>query len=264
MNLEPQLPDFTREVINRFIKDFTRGNKVVVGVSGGLDSAVVLKLCVDALGPEKVLAVHMPDKVTPERETEDARELARLWGAQYREIKIDKILDSYLQELKVKDERTIGNVKARIRMTLLYAIANEESRFVAGTSNKSEMLTGYFTKYGDGASDFAPIGDLYKTQVRALAGEIGVPEKIINKKPSANLLPEQYDEKELGINYDILDKILYGIELGLEKEKIIDTMKVEKRIVEHVLSLYENSRHKRVLLYIPKIGVKTVNTDWRE
>ncbi len=263
MNLDPALPNFAREVITRFISDFTRGKEVVVGISGGLDSTVVLKLCVDALGPEKVLAVHMPDEVTPRKESEDSREIAKAWSVGYREIKIDEIVRSYVEALNVKKDKTIGNIKVRTRMNILYAIANEESRLVAGTSNKSEILTGYFTKYGDGASDFAPIGDLYKTQVRALAREIGVPEGIIRKKPSANLLPGQYDEDELGINYEILDRILYGIELGLKKDKIAEIVG-DAKLVEHVFSLYENSRHKRVLLYIPKIGVKTVNTDWRE
>ena len=165
---------------------------------------------------------------------------------------------------EISGQNAIANLKARIRMCILYAIANEEGRLVAGTSNKSEILVGYFTKYGDGASDFAPIGDLYKSQVRMLAQKIGIPEKIIEKKPSANLLPGQYDEEEIGVPYDILDRILYGFELNLSTERIAQILDVDESLVSRIYSLYLATRHKRVLLYIPKIGVRTVNTDWRE
>ena len=135
---------------------------------------------------------------------------------------------------------------------------------MAGTSNKSELLTGYFTKYGDGASDFAPIGDLYKTQVRELARDLSIPEEIITKKPSANLLPGQYDEDEMGVDYQTLDAILYAMELNTPHGEIPRILGVDERIVNRVMDLYRRSRHKRVLLYIPKIGIRTINTDWRE
>ena len=264
MNLDPRLPDFALETILNFIRDFTKGRRVVVGLSGGLDSSVVLALCVRALDSDRILAVHMPDSVTPNYESEDAEKIAREWGVEYRVVNIDPILKKYIELLQIKDEKAIGNLKARIRMSILYGIANSESRLVAGTSNKSEILTGYFTKYGDGASDFAPIGDLYKTQVRELAKILGIPENIIKKKPSAHLVSGQYDEDELGVKYEILDRILYGLELGLKEERIAEVANVDLSLVKHVIHLYNNSRHKRVMLYIPKIAVKTVNTDWRE
>ncbi len=261
---EVTLPPHARETIIHFIRDFTTGRRVVVGLSGGLDSSVVLALCTEAIGAERVLAVHMPDSVTPKGETEDAQKIASLFGVEMRIIRIDDVVKEIEKTVGIRSEGAIANVKARARMMVLYAIANEESRLVAGTSNKSELLTGYFTKYGDGASDFAPIGDLYKTQVRILARKIGIPEDIINKRPSANLLPGQYDEEELGVSYESLDRVLHAIELNIPRESIADFAGVEKKIADRVLELYERSRHKRVLLYIPKIGIRTVNTDWRE
>ncbi len=261
---EITLPPYARETIVRFIRDFVGQGNVVLGLSGGLDSSVVLALCAEALGPERVLAVHMPDSVTPGRESEDARLIAETFGVELRVINIDPVVKSFLAELKLKSPRSIANLKARVRMSILYSIANEEYRLVVGTSNKSELLTGYFTKYGDGASDLAPIGDLYKTQVRLLAREMGIPDRIIGKKPSANLLPGQYDEEELGVAYELLDRVLYAIELNIPRERIPDFAGVSDEVVERVMSLYERSRHKRVMLYIPKIGVRTVNTDWRE
>ncbi len=263
MTLKVELPEFTLETLIHFIRDFTRGKGVVLGLSGGLDSAVVLALCAKALGPEKVLALHMPDAITPESEQRDAEEVAQLFDVALRVINIENIVNTIVSTTKLQSLLAIANIKARARMLILYAIANEEGRLVAGTSNKSELLTGYFTKYGDGASDFAPIGDLYKTQVRQLARLLDIPEHIIQKNPSANLVPGQEDEKELGIDYVTLDKVLYGIELGLEKDVLIQKIGDEKA-VNRVFELYARSRHKRVMLYIPKIGVRTINTDWRE
>ncbi len=262
--LELTLPEYAYATITKFIRDFSRKKNVVIGVSGGLDSSVALKLCVDSLGKERVLAVHMPDKVTPPQDTEDAKNLARDLGVELRLIPIDNFVNIFEESLRIKDEKTIANLKARIRMLILYTIANEENRLVCGTSNKSEILVGYFTKYGDGASDFMPLGDLYKTQVRMLAERIGIPENIMRKKPSAALLPGQFDEEELGFEYSLLDRILYGIELGLKNEDIARYLQIDLSIVEKVEEMHRSSRHKRVLIYIPKIGVRTVNTDWRE
>ncbi len=262
--LEIKLPDYTEETIKKFIKDFVGNRGVVVGLSGGIDSAVVTKLCADSLGVERVLAVHMPEKTTPPDDTEDAREFAKSLGVEYREISIDDILQSYLNVLSLGDRVAIGNLKARIRMNILYAIANEEGRMVAGSSNKSELLVGYFTKYGDGASDFMPIGDLYKTQVRQLARKIGIPEKIINKVPRAGLWENQTDEGEMGVDYETLDKILYLIEMDKDPEEIPKILNIPKEVVDRVYGMYMRSKHKRILIYIPKISRRTVAFDWRE
>ncbi len=262
--LEITLPTYARETIIKFIQDFVGEKNVVIGLSGGIDSSTVAALCVEALGKDRVLGMHLPDSVTPKEDTEDARILANKLGIEFRILRIDEIVGMLKEKIGIKNEMSVANLKARIRMNILYAIANEESRLVVGTSNKSELLIGYFTKYGDGASDFAPIGDLYKTQVRMLAKEIGVPDRIINKAPTAGLLPGQMDEKEIGIDYETLDRILYGIELGLREDRIAEILQIDNSIVNRVMRMHERSRHKRVLLYIPKIGVRTVNTDWRE
>jgi NAD+ synthase len=262
--LEITLPDYAEETIINFIRDFVGDKDVVLGLSGGLDSSVVAKLCVMALGKERVLAVHMPDKVTPSEDSEDAKFLAQELGVEYRVIPIDEILEKIKGEVGLKKDMSIANLKVRIRMLILYSIANEEGRLVAGTSNKSELLVGYFTKYGDGASDFAPIGDLYKTQVRLLAERIGIPKKILEKVPRAGLLPGQTDEGEMGVDYDTLDKILAYMELGFPSHRVSKMLGLDIGIVDKVYEMHERSRHKRVMLYIPKIGVKTVNTDWRE
>nr|AAZ32455.1 NH(3)-dependent NAD+ synthetase [uncultured euryarchaeote Alv-FOS1] len=264
MNLSPELPDYALDTITHFISDFVGDGKVVVGLSGGLDSAVVLKLCAMSLGPERVLAVHMPDSVTPEEESEDARNVAKEAEVEFREIRIDDAVETIADMAALESSGAVANLKARVRMSVLFGIANQESRLVAGTSNKSELLTGYFTKYGDGASDFAPIGDLYKTQVRALAEKIGIPERILKKAPSANLLPGQTDEAELGVDYDTLDEVLHGIELNLTPAEIMEIGEFDEALVSKIYALYLKSRHKRVLLYVPKLGVRTVNTDWRE
>jgi len=262
--LQITLPDYAKDTIVDFIRDFVKDKNVVVGLSGGLDSSVVAKLCVMALGKERVLGVHMPDRVTPEKDSEDAKLLAKELGIEYRTLPIDDIVENLSRKIGLKKDMSIANLKVRTRMLILYSIANEEGRLVAGTSNKSELLVGYFTKYGDGASDFAPIGDLYKTQVRILAQKIGIPERIINKVPSAALLPNQTDEGEMGIDYDTLDRILSYMELNFPAKDVAEMLNLPLIRVEKVYEMHEKSRHKRVLLYIPKIGVKTVNTDWRE
>ncbi|MEM4589503.1 MAG: NAD(+) synthase, partial [Thermoplasmata archaeon] len=133
-----------------------------------------------------------------------------------------------------------------------------------GASNKSELLTGYFTKYGDGASDIMPIGDLYKTQVRLLAKKVGLPDKIINKIPTAGLWKGQTDEDELGIDYATLDKILFGIELLMDDETISKETSINIERIRKVREMVENTKHKRILIYIPKLGVRTVGLDFRE
>jgi NAD+ synthase len=137
-------------------------------------------------------------------------------------------------------------------------------RIVMGTSNKSEMLVGYYTKFGDGGADFCPIGDLYKTQVRELGERIGVPEHIIAKVPTAGLWKGQTDEGELGISYEELDDILYGFELNLSEEEIAKRTGLETSKLERVWRMHRQSVHKRKMPLIPKLGVRTIGLDWRE
>ncbi len=266
------IPKFKAEcidVINLFIKeklDETGANGVTIGLSSGLDSAVVTKLCFDALGADKVLALILPDDDTPKADVEDAIDFAESMGIEHLTIDIFQPIEAFKKLVFFKEENKVaqGNIKARCRMIVLYAHANIMNRIVMGTGNKSELLTGYFTKFGDGGADFLPIGDLYKTQVRELAHHINIPQKIIDKVPSAGLWKDQTDEGELGINYEALDKILLGIELKLNTESIIEKSGQPKEKVLAIQKLVKRSVHKRRMPLIPKVGIRTIGLDWRE
>ncbi len=228
------------ERIEEFIRrkvDEANAEGVVVAVSGGVDSATVAFLCKRALGSERVFGLILPESgVTSQQDVEDAIEVAKMLGIEYKIIDIADIVKSFLEKVGEGDRMAVANLKPRIRMTINYYHANSMNRLVAGTGNKSELMVGYFTKYGDGGVDFLPIGDLYKTEVFELARYLGVPEKIITKKPSAGLWVGQTDEDEMGISYAELDEILKAIERG-EKRDDEKFRKVERMVVA--------SRHKR-------------------
>ena len=250
------------ERITDFIKNFIHkagADGVVVGVSGGIDSACVAKLCTMALGREKVFALVMPEKgVTPEEDVEDALNLCDELGIDRKVIEISPAVSAICKLVGCDGGIPFANIKPRVRMILLYYHANSMNRLVAGTGNRSELLAGYFTKYGDGGVDFLPIGELYKTEVFQLARHLGIPDSIVNKKPSARLWSGQTDEEEMGISYSELDSILMAIEeLGLldrvekgeltreELEKIAEKSKSELKKVELVVEMVRNSAHKR-------------------
>ncbi|MCI4371732.1 MAG: NAD+ synthase, partial [Thermoplasmata archaeon] len=217
------VPRFKEEqvfAIQAFIAHSVResGRKgVVLGLSGGIDSALVARLCADALGAARVLGVALPDGKGG-KDLRDARNFAKAIGIQFRVLNIGPIAVAFERRLKVTPTDAVprGNLRARARMAVLYYIANAEDRVVMGTGNKSEILVGYFTKWGDGGADFLPIGDLYKTQVREMAQSLSLPTEIVDKIPTAGLWPGQTDEGELGISYDELDRILLGLELQME------------------------------------------------
>ncbi len=265
--MSPKFDPVMEKILHRFIKDYfasSGASGLIIGLSGGLDSTVVLKLSADAIGAEKIKGLLLPDKSTPKVNMEQVREYCAGLGVDIEEIDITSHVEALLN-LHPSDSRMIeGNVKARARMIHLFHYAGMESRLVVGTSNKSELLTGYFTKYGDGAADISPIGDLYKTQVRELAGQIGVPSHFIDKKPSGDLWHGQTDEDELGITYETLDRILHGIELGLDDDTIVQRTGLGLDEVQHVRKLVERSIHKRRLGLIPKLGLRTIGLDWRE
>jgi len=265
--LRPVLKDDSQTVISWFLRHHVIESGmegVVVGMSGGLDSSVVAKLAADALGPDHVLGVLMPETTTPDECMEDAEVMAGNWGIEVRTVDILDGVEALGEMLDCEGDEDLGNVKSRVRMMTLYHIARTEGRMVLGTSNKSELLTGYFTKWGDGASDLCPIGDLYKTQVTELASRIGVPQKVIDRVPSGDLWEGQTDEAELGIDYATLDRILLGIELAMDDEDIITGAKVDREQVAHVRALVRGSVHKRRMGLVPKLGARTVGLDWRE
>lgn len=186
---------------------------VVVGSSGGVDSAVALALCARALGSGRVLSLMLPSGVTSERDIFDVQVLCDDLGVENRIIRIDPILQAYAGMPDFDDAPfLVGNLMARIRMTILYYHANREGLLVCGTSNKSEYLLGYCTKYGDNAADFQPIVHLYKSEIFGLAYDLGVPASIIEKIPSAGLWRGQSDEEELGAGYAAIDAALRALE----------------------------------------------------
>ncbi len=245
-----------KEEIICFIKRIlgeTGRKGVVVGVSGGVDSSVVLKLSALAIGEENVFAVLMPTNFTPKEDVEDGVKLTRELGVKTRIINIDPILSSFSEALDIRvmdDEEKIlrGNIIARIRMTILYYFANKMDCLVAGSGDKSEILLGYFTKYGDGGVDFMPIAHLYKTQVRALAKHIGVPEEIFLKPSSPQLYPGHKATDELPLDYDKLDLVLAGFfDLGLEPSEISRLAHVPLPKVEETIAMCSRNAHKRRL-----------------
>jgi len=238
------------EVIESFIREKVTAagvDGVVIGISGGVDSATTAYLAVGALGRERVLGLIMPYRRNVD--VEDARLVCSSLGMECREISIKPIVDSFVGQLGFQpDKRSLGNIMARTRMVLLYAHANEKNYLVLGTSNRSEFLTGYFTKWGDGASDYAPLINLYKTEVWEIAKLVGVPGRIIEKKPTAGLWEGQTDEDELGISYRLLDEILWRlVDLKMPKEKVAEELNVPVERVEYVESLVRRSEHKRRL-----------------
>ncbi len=238
---------------------------VVLGLSGGVDSALVAKLCVDAIGAKRVLALGLPEGRAG-KDLEDARAYAKELGIEFRVIDIAPMVSAFDEHLKAKkaDRIARGNLRARARMVVLYWVANTEDRLVIGTGNKSELLCAYFTRYGDGGVDFLPIGDLYKTQVRDMARHLGLPKKIIDKVPAAGLWPGQTDEGELRISYDELDRILLGIELQMEPEAIAEKAGAPLDHVRRIEDLVAATAYKRKMPLIPKLGVRTLGLDWRE
>jgi len=265
------VPHFKEEqvfIIEAFIAHSVResGRKgVVLGLSGGIDSALVAKLCADAIGPERVLALGLPDGKGG-KDLKDARRYAKSLGIEFRILGIGPIAASMEKRVKASGADLVadGNLRARARMAVMYFVANTEGRVVMGTGNKSEIAIGYFSKYGDAGVDFQPIGDLYKTQVREMARHLGLPDAIVAKTPTAGLWPGQTDEGELGISYDELDRVLLGIELQIEPEAIAEKADVSLERVRHVQALVAASVHKRKMPLIPKLGIRTFGLDWRE
>jgi NAD+ synthase len=237
-----------------FIQDyFKKTNKkyAIIGVSGGIDSAVTFVLSVLALGKERVIPVFLPSKFTKRQDLKDVKLLLKKYQISPIVFNIDKIVS--LLEIFAENKISKANVAARVRMLILYAIANSKNGLVVGTSNKTEILLGYFTKYGDGAADILPLADLYKTDVFALARYLKIPKSILRKKPSPRLWRGQLSEKELGISYKIADKILKEIENNKDK-KIIEK-KFGKKNVSKIIKRIETSLHKSMPAPICKLNI---------
>jgi NAD+ synthase len=224
----------------------TNSKGVILGLSGGIDSAAITYLC-NNIVKEKTLVLIMPDsKISPESETSDAIKIIDTLGMDYKLLDINSIHKEFSMVLEPGD-RALGNLRARIRMNILYYYANLKNLIALGSSDKSEFNIGYFTKFGDGAADVLPIVSLYKTQVRELARHLGIDEKIIAKKSSPHLWPNHEAEHEIGVNYEQIDIILYClIDKKLSLEDTVKESQIDKEIVEKIHHMYKNSEHKRI------------------
>jgi len=257
------------DLVERELTSFLRGvleesgaKGYVIGISGGVDSATSFYLALKAVGRDKVHALVLPDSmVTSKRDEEDALSLARQAGVRVHRIDIAPLTEAFkgalpIYENEEADRVPLGNLRARIRMCTLYYYANKLNYLVLGTTDRSEWLIGYFTKYGDGAVDVEPIMILYKSQVRRLAAHLGVPERIAFKPSSPGLWPGHMAEAELGVTYDQVDLVLHSIfDLGMKPEEVPDATGVPLKVVERVLELYKVNEHKRRPPHSPSLDI---------
>lgn len=232
-------------------------NGLIFGLSGGIDSAVIANICA-RVSKEKSLALIMPDsKISPKEETDDALHIVESLKLDYKMIDINLIYPKYLEFVET-DQRALGNLRARIRANILYYYANVKNFLVVGSSDKSEFLIGYFTKFGDGSADILPIVSLYKTQVRGLARMLGIKESIITKKSSPNLWHGHVAEDEIGASYEEVDSVLYCI---VDKNMTITEAKqitnIDQNKVDRIYQLYEKSQHKRMMPVNIRTSLKT-------
>jgi NAD+ synthase len=256
--------------IVRFIKEYVENacaDGIVLGLSGGVDSATTAALCSQAIEGQNVLALLLPEKETfKQKDIDDANTIAKQFKLQTQLCDLTQPLEAIYMGIPAFDPENRlckGNIKARTRMIFLYYYANQQTRIVCGTSDKSETMMGYFTKWGDAAADITPILDLYKTQVRKLAIHLGIPKELALKPSTPALWPDQLAESELEIKYEALDLILFGFERFMKPEEIAAQLGIEQTIVERVKARWLLNEHKRRMPLPPKLGFRTVGNDFR-
>lgn len=267
--LRMNMPEVETRIL-RFIKDYvqkTGAAGIVLGLSGGIDSCTIAALSAKAIGGGRVLGLMLFENET--RSTIDVQHamlVTRKFKLKTESIDITASLDGLYKSIRIfdpSDRLSKGNIKARTRMIYNYYYANRLKRIVCGSSDKSESMMGYFTKWGDVAADISPIMDLYKTQVKNLAGHMQIPEAIIKKPSSPSLWPNQLAEDELGMPYEQLDLILYGLEHFMKIEEIGAQLRIEPRIVKKVKQTWLSAEHKRRVLLTAKLEYRTIGTDFR-
>jgi len=256
---------FAVKILTTFIREelakagFAKG---IVGLSGGLDSSVCAFLAAKALGPKNVLGLIMPYGRKFGADMDDARDVARILKIRSHVVDIAPMVDAYFAAHHSDDRVRIGNKMARERMSVLYDFSAQENALILGTSNKTELLIGYGTVHGDMACAVNPLGDLYKTQVRQLAAELGVPGKIRTKLPTAGLWAGQTDEGELGMTYAEIDQILYALVDDRESRAEVIARGFKKEKVDRILARIKASEFKRQMPPIAKIASRTVGHDF--
>ncbi|HEV7507781.1 MAG TPA: NAD+ synthase [Thermoanaerobaculia bacterium] len=251
-------------VLTSFIRDAVETSRmkgVVVGLSGGIDSSLAAALAARALGPERVHGFLLPYRTSSPESERDARAVAEHLGVPHRMIDISPMVDAYFAMESDAGPDRRGNKMARERMTILFDQAKKLGALVLGTSNKTEILLGYSTVFGDNASSLNPLGDLYKGQIWQLSRHLGLPAQVIEKAPSADLWPGQTDESELGVDYETADEILYLLfDMGLRPEEVTDRG-YDEQMVKKIVSLEQRFRFKRRLMLIARLSGSAVNLD---
>lgn len=267
--LEIDLNDAEKR-LTRFIRQYvesTATSGIVLGLSGGVDSNTIAALSALAIGGERVMGLILPEKETYNpKDIEDAKVVAEKFGIKTQICDITPALEGFYKSIPSfdpKDRLCKGNIKARSRMIYLYYYANKLNRIVCGSSDKSESMMGYFTKWGDVAADISPIMDLYKTQVRKLAEHLGIPKELAAKPATPALWPDQSAEGELGIKYEVLDLILFGLEHFMKPQEIAAELSLEMAQVEKVKARWLATEHKRRMPLTAKLEYRTVGADFR-
>lgn len=258
-------PELAAAALEHFVRDSVENagaRGVVVGLSGGVDSALSAALAARALGPERVHAFFLPYRESDPGSKVDADAVAAVYGLALRTIDITPQIDAYFEREEPDADRVRrGNKMARERMTILFDQSKKLASLVIGTSNKTEILLGYSTVFGDNASAFNPLGDLYKTQVRALARQVGVPEAIAAKPASADLWPGQRSESELGFDYATADEILYLLfDQGLLDDEVV-ARGYPAEVVAAIVRRERDNRFKRRMMLIARLSGSAVNLD---
>ncbi|MEO7119175.1 MAG: NAD+ synthase [Candidatus Limnocylindrales bacterium] len=258
-------------IARRIIGEFIRAQlqqagfqKALLGLSGGIDSALVAYLVAEAIGPEKLLCISMPYRASSAESRTDAAAVVAALGCESVTIDISPAVDAYMGAAERADASPVrrGNFMARMRMAVMYDQSVIWGGLVVGTGNKTEGLIGYTTLFGDSACAFAPIGDLYKSQVRQLAAEMGVPDAILTKRPSADLWAGQTDEGELGIRYADLDRLLFWmIDRRRAPDELVE-LGFDAGLVERVVRMVATSEFKRQVAPIAKLGPRTAGVDY--
>jgi len=256
----------TEEILVDFLRRETRRagfNRVVLGLSGGIDSAVSAALACRALGAARVLCALLPYRTSSADSRRDARRIARALGAPTVTIDISPMVDAYFRRARGATRLRRGNRMARERMAILYDLSLRDRRLVIGTSNKTELLLGYGTLFGDMASALNPLGDLYKSQVRQLGSRLGLPEEIVWKTPTADLWAGQSDERELGYAYRDIDRLLVRLVEQRDSPEEAAAAGFPKRMIAAIGRRMARSQFKRRPPVIAKLTRRAVNIDFR-